>query len=218
MHNQRSPDLIHVLHSELSQREKIRAQEGKGLSPPCLARSASGLTCGTAHCWRLQHSRTVCNPMCPSKLPQSCRKQKVMTAQYCGQPVRLAAPRPPLLFSLFSLVLYFPASSLPSLLSFLWKWASVHNDLQPHPQGTKRKENRSIASGRWRESDKQEDRGVTVARRRRRGEDDLKKKKKKKPHAEVRKMENLSSLGSQQSAELDLTRKMSLHPLSHQSD
>lgn len=94
----------------------------------------------------------------------------------------------------------------------------MHNDLQPHPQGTKRKENRSIASGRWRESDKQEDRGVTVARRRRRGEDDLKKKKKKKPHAEVRKMENLSSLGSQQSAELDLTRKMSLHPLSHQSD
>ena len=114
--------------------------------------------------------------MCPSKLPQSCRKQKVMTAQYCGQPVRLAAPRPPLLFSLFSLVLFFQPCLSPPLLSFLWKWASVHNDLQPHPQGTKRKENRSIASGRWRESDKQEDRGVTVARRRRRGEDDKKKR------------------------------------------
>lgn len=41
---------------------------------------------------------------------------------------------------------------------------------------------------------------------------------KEKTRAGVRKMENLSSLGSQQSAELNLTRKMTLHPLSHQSD
>lgn len=66
-----------------------------------------------------------------------------MTAHYCGQPVRLAAPRPPLVFSLFSVVL-FPASLLT--LSPLWKWASVQNDLQPHPEGTKRR----IVAG-WRE-------------------------------------------------------------------
>lgn len=29
-----------------------------------------------ARCWRLKHSWTVCEPMCPSKLLQSCLKQK----------------------------------------------------------------------------------------------------------------------------------------------
>lgn len=44
------------------------------------------------------------------------------------------------------------------------------------------------------------------------------KREEEKKDAEVSKMENLSSLGSQQSAELNLTRKMTLHPLSYQSD
>lgn len=36
--------------------------------------------------------------------------------------------------------------------------------------------------------------------------------------AEVRKMENLFSLGSQRSAELNLTRKMTLRPFAQQPD
>lgn len=40
----------------------------------------------------------------------------------------------------------------------------------------------------------------------------------KSPDTETRKMENLSSLESQQSAELTLTRRMTFHTLSHQSD
>ena len=78
--------------------------------------------------------------MCPSKLPQSCRKQKVMTAQYCGQPVRLAAPRPPLLFSLFSLVLFFlPRLFPPPLPLFSLKVSQCAQWPSTTPTGNKKK-------------------------------------------------------------------------------
>lgn len=64
-----------------------------------------------------------CNLMCPSKLPQSCLRQKVMSAEYCGQPGRLAAPS-----SILRL----------SFLFFFAKVSQCESDLQPHPVGRRK--------------------------------------------------------------------------------
>lgn len=83
-----------------------------------------------------------------------------------------------------------------------------------HTHREQKREKRGIVAGWRRKWDKHEEMGDRKAAERRGGM----KKKQKKPHAEVRKMENLSSLGSQQSAELNLTRKMTPYPPSHKSD
>ena len=77
-------------------------------------------------------------------------------------------------------------------------------------RGGEKKKNGVGRTGKWDKHKKTRSRGWKQA--------EESEKEKKKKQTQVRKMENLSSLGSQQSAELNLTRKMTLHPLSHQSD
>lgn len=60
-----------------------------------------------------------------------------MSAQYCGQPSRSSA------------ILTVPLVLFPASLSLfpLWKWASVHGDLQPHPQGKEKEKKKERGGG-----------------------------------------------------------------------
>lgn len=63
-----------------------------------------------------------------------------MSAQYCGQPS---------CSSRSSAILTVPLVLFPASLSLfpLWKWASVHGDLQPHPQGKEKEKKKKKEGG-----------------------------------------------------------------------